>query len=152
MFKNIFGKSKKTNSNVDNGDFNNKADDYDATTVYEDYKALMGSKLGSWGFNVSEDEGSISGVTKYRNNELDVILSYDMRDPGVYLTARSGKKTPLKSRLDEFTELTGEKLTNYDDIANNLIDKADISIALNGSDEEKSRIIQDLENWYHEHS
>ena len=75
-----------------------------------------------------------------------------MRDPGVYLTARSGKKTPLKSRLDEFTELTGEKLTNYDEIADNLIDKTDISVALNGSSEEKNRVSQELENWYLENS
>ena len=152
MFKRIFGKSKKANNKADNDDLNNEADYYDTTTIYEDYKALIESKLVSWGFNISKDEGSIGGVTKYKLNELEVILSYDMRDPGVYFYARSGKKTQLKSRLDEFTELTGEKLTNFDEIADSLIDKADISIALNGSDEEKSRIIQDLENWYHKNS
>ena len=75
-----------------------------------------------------------------------------MRDPGVYLTARSGKKIPAKSRLDEMGKLIGKKPTNYDEIANQLIDKADISMALGGSDEEKSKLIQDIENWYRENS
>ena len=152
MFKRIFGKSKKADNKADNDDLNNEAEYFDTTTIYEDYKALMENKLVSWGFNILKDEGSIGGVTKYTNNKLEVILSYDMRDPGVYLTARSGKKTPLKSRLDEFTELTGEKLTNYDEIADNLIDKTDISVALNGSSEEKNRVSQELENWYLENS
>ena len=152
MFKRIFGKSKKTDTKADNDDLNKEADYYDASTIYEDYKALMESKLVSWGFNISKDEGSISGVTKYKNNELEVILSYDMRDPGVYLTARSGKKIPAKSRIDEMEKLIGKKPTNYDEIANQLIDKADISMALSGSNEEKSKLIQDIENWYHENS
>lgn len=116
--------------------------------VYENYKVAIGEKLTSWGFVINESEGLIGGNTTYKRDELQVTLGYDMRDPGVYLTVLSGEKEPLKNRLDELAELTGNKPANYDEVKNHLIDKADISVALNGSDEEKTRVVQELENWY----
>ena len=71
-----------------------------------------------------------------------------MRDPGAYLTALSGKKEPLKNRLNELAELTGNKPANFSEVENRLINKADISIALSGTDDEKKRLVQELENWY----
>jgi hypothetical protein len=120
--------------------------------IYDNYKVHFSETLTSWGFVVSESEGPIGGNTTYKRNGLQVILGYDMRDPGVYLTAFSGEKEPLKNRLDELAKLTGNKSANYDEVENHLIDKVDISIALNGSDEEKTRIVQELENWYRKNS
>jgi len=52
-------------------------------------------------------------------------------------------------------KLSGKKPTiTYTDpnLDNKLVDKNDISLALSGSDEEKTKVIQDLENWYRENS
>jgi predicted DNA-binding protein len=83
---------------------------------------------------------------------LEVILEYDMRDPGVYFYARSGKKISTKTRIDEIAKSIGKKPVNYEAVENRLIDKNDISMALNGSAEEKNKLIQDLEDWYLENS
>ena len=139
MFKNIFGKSNKPNKNP-------------TLAIYDDYKAAIESKLVSWGFNVSENKDSISGVTKYKLGELEVILAYDRRDAGVYLYARSGKKISAKGRMDEMATLLEKKPANYEDVENKLIDKNDISVALGGSDDEKHNLIRDLENWHLENS
>ena len=117
-------------------------------TIYDNYKVDFGEKLTSWGFVVSESEGPIGGNTTYKRGELEVVLGYDMRDPGAYLTALSGKKEPLKNRLNELAELTGNKPANFSEVENRLINKADISIALSGTDDEKKRLVQELENWY----
>ena len=139
MFKNIFRKSTKPKEKR-------------ADVVYKEYKTAIESKLASLGFNTEENKFGLGSVTKYKRNELEVILEYDMRDPGVYFYARSGKKIPAKTRIDEMEKLIGKKPVNYEDVENRLIDKNDISVALNGSDEEKNKLIQDLENWYLENA
>jgi len=146
MFKKLFHKSDKPKGKR-------------ADVIYQEYKSEIDSKLASLGFKIEENKFNLGSVTKYKLNELEVTLKYDMRDPGVYLYARSGKKVPAKTIMDEkmaeLEKLSGKKPTiTYTDpnLDNKLVDKNDISLALSGSDEEKTKVIQDLENWYRENS
>ena len=125
---------------------NKKPSNSPMIVIYDNYKAIIGNKLTTWGFVVTESEEWLGGNTTYKCGQLEVNLGYDTRGAEVYLTASSGKS--MKYPLDEFTRLTGNKLTNYDEVANRLIDKADISTPLNGSTEEQKRLIQTLEDWY----
>lgn len=139
MFKNIFHKSTKPKEKR-------------ADVIYKEYKAALESKLSLLGFNIEENKHGLGSVTRYKRNELEVILEYDMRDPGTYFYARSGKKIPAKTRIDEMAKLTGKKPVNIENVEIGLVDENDISLALNGSDEEKTKLIQDLENWHLENS
>jgi hypothetical protein len=146
MFKNLFHKSNKPKRKR-------------ADVIYQEYKLEIESKLASLGFKIEENKFNLGSVTKYKLNELEVTLNYDMRDPGVYLSARSGKmilaKTIMDERMAELEKLSGKKpkITYTDpNLENKLVDKSDISLALSGSDEEKIKLIQDLENWYLENS
>ena len=139
MFKNLFQKSNKPKGKR-------------ADVIYKEYRAVIESKLSSLGFSIEENKHGLGSVTRYKRNELEVILEYDMRDPGAYFYARSGKKIPAQSRMDEIEKLIGKKSVNYEEVENKLIESNDISVALNGTDEEKNKLIQDLENWYLENS
>ena len=139
MFKNLFQKS-------------NKSKEKRADVIYKEYRAEIESKLSPLGFSIEENKHGLGTVTRYKLNELEVILEYDMRDPGTYFYARSGKEIPAKSRIDEMEKLIGKKPVNYEDVEKKLIETNDISVALNGTDEEKNKLIQDLENWYLENS
>jgi hypothetical protein len=50
------------------------------------------------------------------------------------------------------SQLLGKKPANYEDATNQLIDQNDISMTLQGSEEEKNKVIRDLEKWYIENS
>ena len=122
--------------------------------IYENYKAAIQSRLAPWGFTVVLDTNrAISGLTVYQRDKLKVMVGYDMRDdPGVYLYAQSGKKVPAKSGIDEMARVAGKKPTNYDEVTDTLVDAYDMQLPLGGSEEERSRLMRDLETWYREHS
>ena len=113
--------------------------------VYKEYRRLLRKKLLPLGFSSNEGSG-MGNYSIFKREDLEVTLAYDLRDRITFLDVKSSKKFMSKTTLFDHVpeEIRKEALEM-------VTTKTDISLTLNGTDEEKGGTMKSLDDWLTEH-